>query len=140
MTFFETQFMLGQPQRVYLLGNKFLLWVWLKKGRNITTLGFKRLTQQGVALLNLEFLKKIVPTQFTTIFHVTLRHEGNSPLPTPNLFIMDQCVRVWLFLLIACVRGNESFTVSKSVTLITLQVNAHIGKVCNFELDLTTQT
>lgn len=53
---------------------------------------------------------------------------------------MDQCVRVLLFLLIACVEGNESFTVSKSPTLITLQLNAHIGNVCNFELDLTTKT
>lgn len=52
----------------------------------------------------------------------------------------DQYVRVLLFLLIACVEGNESFTVSKSPALITLQLNAHIGKVCNFELDLTTKT
>ena len=55
MTFFETKCMLVQPRRVYLLGNKFFQWVWLKKGLNITTWGFKSLTQQGEGLLNLKF-------------------------------------------------------------------------------------
>lgn len=115
MTFFETKCMLGQSRWVYLLGNKFFQWVWLEKGLNLTTLGFKRLTQPGEGLLNLGFLKNIVPTQFTTIFHVTLRCARKFPTPHPKPFHNGSvCSSITVFVDCLCWRKWEFHCIKKS--------------------------